>query len=145
MKKLLFILTMVACVFTASARDKYTHDVNVLPTAAQTTIKNNFKAQVSHIKVDKDWGRISKYDVVLNDGTEITFDSKGNWKDIEVRRNASVPAVFVPDAIATYIRHHQKDVTVTGIEKKKSGYEIELSNGVDMKFDSQCRFKGYDD
>lgn len=144
MKKIMFLLAMAACVFSASARDNYTHDVNVLPAAAQTTIKDNFKAQVNHIKIDKDFGRVSEYDVVLNDGTEISFDSKGNWKDIEMRQSASVPSVFVPDAISTYIKHHQKNVTVTGIEKKKSGYEVELSNGVEMKFDSQCRFKGYD-
>lgn len=144
MKKILFILAMVVGVFAASARDTYSHDINVLPVAAQTTIKNNFKADVSHIKIDKDLGRISEYDVVLTDGTEITFDRNGNWKDVEVRRNGAVPTALVPTEIATYVKQNQKNTTVTGIEKKKSGYEVELSNGIEMKFNAKGQFIKYD-
>lgn len=144
MKKLLLILAVITGVFSATARDHYSHDVNILPAAAKAELKRNFKAEVSHIKIDKEWGRISEYDVVLTDGTEITFDRNGNWKDIEMRRDRSVPAAFVPAAIATYIRQNQKNATITGIEKKKSGYEVELSNGIDMKFDSAGKFLRYD-
>ena len=145
MKKILFILALMTGILTASAGDRYTHDVNVLPTAAQTVIKNNFKSDISHIKVDKDLGRVSEYDVVLTDGTEITFDHSGNWKEVEVRRNGSVPSVFVPDAISSYIKKSEKNVTITGIEKKRNGYSVELSNGVEMKFDAQGKFLRYDD
>lgn len=145
MKKLLFILAALIGVFSVSARDTYSHDIKDLPVAAQTIIKNNFKADVSHIKIEKEWGSVSEYDVVLTDGSEITFDSKGNWKDIEVGRNQSVPAKLVPDAIANYVKQNQKKANITGIEKKRSGYEVELSNGVEMKFDLAGKFLRYDD
>lgn len=144
MKNLVLILAIVIGVFSMPARDTYTHDVNVLPAAAQTIIKNNFKAEVSHIKVEKDWGRVSEYDVVLTDGSEITFDAAGNWKDIEVRRTASVPDSFVPQAVSSYVKQNQKNARITGIEKRRSGYEVELSNGVDMKFNSEGKFLRYD-
>lgn len=144
MKKILLILTLMLGVFSMSARDKYTHDVKVLPAAAQAVLKNNFKADVSHIKIDKEWGRISEYDVVLTDGTEITFDKSGNWKDVEVRGNGSVPSSFVPAGVSDYVKKNHKGTTVTGIEKKSSGYEVELSNGVEMKFNSDGRFLRYD-
>lgn len=144
MKKLLLILAVIVGVFSASARDKYSHDVKVLPMAAQTILKNNFKSEVSHIKIEKDWGQISEYDVVLTDGSEITFDSKGNWKDIEVRRSAVVPAKLVPAAISTYVKQNQKNAKITGIEHKRSGYDVELSNGVEMKFDADGKFLRYD-
>lgn len=144
MKKILLMMVMLISMFPLSAREKYSHDVSVLPTAAQTTIKNNFKAEVSHIKIDKDFGHVSEYDVVLTDGSEITFDKAGNWKDVEVRGTASVPNAFIPAAISTYVKQTQKNVTITGIEKKKSGYEVELSNGVEMKFDSNGKFIKYD-
>lgn len=145
MKKILLFLVMAVGIFSASARDTYSHNVNILPPAAQTLLKNNFKAEVSHIKVDKDWGRIDEYDVVLTDGSEITFDRDGNWKDIEMRANGSVPSAFVPDAISSYIKKYQKNVTITGIEKEKSGYEVELSNGVNMKFNAKGEFQRYED
>ena len=143
MKKLVLLLAIVIGVFTMSARDSYTHDVTVLPAAAQTIIKNNFKAEVSHIKIEKEWGRVSEYDVVLTDGAEITFDAAGNWKDVEVRRSASVPDSFVPGDVATYVKQNQKNARITGIEKRRSGYEVELSNGVDMKFNSDGKFLRY--
>lgn len=88
MKKILLIMAVIVGVFSASARDTYSGDVNVLPTAARTILKNNFKSDVNHIKIDKDFGRVSEYDVILNDGSEISFDRNGNWKDIEVRQGA---------------------------------------------------------
>lgn len=144
MKRILLMMVMIAGMLSASARDTYSHDVNILPAAARATIKNNFKSEVSHIKIEKDWGRVSEYDVVLTDGSEITFDRNGNWKTVEVRRNASVPSVFIPSAIATYIKQNQNNVAIIGIEKKRSGYEVELSNGVDMVFNSHGKFLKYD-
>lgn len=144
MKKLVILLAVILGIFTASARDNYSHDSAILPNSAQTILKNNFKAGVSHIKIEKDFGKIKEYDVVLNDGTEVTFDSHGNWKDIEVRQNASVPSTLVPKAISEYVKLNQKKVKITGIEKNRSGYEVELSNGVEMKFNSEGQFLRYD-
>ena len=52
----------------ASARDGYTRDLSVLPTAARTVISDNFKAKISVIKVEKSFGRVSEYEVILNTG-----------------------------------------------------------------------------
>lgn len=137
-------MALIAGVFSASARDTYSRDINVLPKAAQTSLANNFKAKVNHIKIDKELGRISEYDVVLTDGSEITFDRDGNWKDIEVKNGSSVPAKFIPATIAAYIKQNQKNASVVGIEKNRKGYEVELSNGVDMVFNSNGKFVRYD-
>lgn len=145
MKKLLLMLALIVGVFSASARDTYSHDVNVLPKAAQTVLSNNFKAKVNHIKIDKEFGRVSEFDVVLNDGTEITFDKNGNWKDVEVKIGSSVPSFFIPNTISNYIKNNQKKAAVVGIEKNRSGYDVELSNGVEMKFNSEGKFIRYED
>ena len=144
MKKLMLILAVIIGAFTASARNNYSHNPADLPNSAQTILKNNFKAGVNHIKIEKDFGKIKEYDVVLTDGTEVSFDSHGNWKDIEVRQNASVPSSLVPKAITEYIKLNQKKVKITGIEKNRSGYEVELSNGVEIKFNSEGQFLRYD-
>lgn len=145
MKKILLIMAVLSGFISASARDTYSHDVAMLPVAAQNMLKKAFKADVSHIKIEKEWGHISEYDVVMTDGSEITFDSKGNWKDVEVRRNGAVPSEFVPVAIQNFVKKDQKNVTITGIEKSRHGYDVELSNGIDMKFDSDGKFLRYDD
>ncbi|MCM1005787.1 MAG: PepSY-like domain-containing protein [Prevotella sp.] len=145
MKKfLLAIMLMAGIGLSASARDRYTHDVNVLPAAARTVLKNNFKGDVSVIKVDKDFGRVSEYEVILTDGSEVTFDRSGNWKDIESSMKSSVPDKMVPQAIRDWVKQNQKGARIVGIEKKRNGYEIELSNGIDAEFNSAGRFLRYD-
>ena len=144
MRRIIFILILLLSVLTAAARSNYSHNASDLPMAAQTVLKNNFKASVSHIKIEKDFGKVSEYDVILTDGSEITFDRNGNWKEIEVKSSSSIPSGLIPEAIAVYVKANQKKVKITGIEKNRSGYEVELSNGVEMKFDSNGKFLRYD-
>ncbi len=146
MKKLMIALAMILGVATFStAKDIYAHDASALPKAAQTTIANNFKAKVSLVKIDKDWGRVSEYDAILTDGTEISFDSKGNWENVEVSNTKSVPAAFVPQAILNFIAKQQPGQRIVGIDRDRRGYEVELSNGIDIKFDKAGKFLSYDD
>ncbi len=144
MEKLFLILAVVIGVATASARNNYSHDVNILPEAAQTVLKENFKAEVSHIKIGKEFGQIREYDVVMADGSEISFDKHGTWKEIEVGKRASVPSDLIPNAIKTFVKENQQKANVTGIEKKNYGYEVELSNGQDVRFTEKGKFIRYD-
>lgn len=146
MKK--FLLSLVAILgvaLFAQAKDTYSHDASVLPKAAQATIANNFKAGVSVVKIDKDFGRVSDYEVVLTNGTEITFDRGGNWDNVEVNNSQSVPAAFVPKAIRDYVNANQKGARIVGIDKERHGYDVELSNGLELKFDKAGNFQRYDD
>lgn len=145
MKRIILALLLIAGIgLGASARDKYSRDPNVLPIAARTALKNNFKGKISVIKIDKDFGRISDYEVILTDGSEVKFDNKGNWKEIESSPKGSVPAKLVPKPISDYVKAHQRKARIIGIEKERNGFEVELSNGIDLKFDSRGRFLKYD-
>lgn len=146
MKKLILTLLLaVSLAFAADARDKYTHDVNSLPPAARTVLKNNFKSDVSVIKIDKDFGRVSEYEVILNDGCEVTFDRSGNWKEIECSNRSAVPDKMIPQTILSWIKKNQKGTRVIGIERKRGGFTVELNNGVEAKFNQAGRFLRYDD
>lgn len=146
MKKILLMLAIILGTSVASsAAGGYRHDPNVLPAAAQTTLKRNFKADVSLVKTDRTLGRVTEYEVILTDGTEISFDRSGNWKDVEVRRGSEVPKAFIPDGVKAYVNQYQKGARIVGVEKRRGGYDVELSNGVEMKFSSDGRFQRYDD
>lgn len=145
MKKLMLILAVLFGAMTATARDNYSHDEAILPDVARTMLSENFKSDVSHIKVGKEFGQIRKYEVILTDGSEISFDKHGNWSDVEVGRTSSVPSAFILSPIAKFISANQNGAKVTGIEKKAYGYEVELSNGVDVRFSLKGKFLRYDD
>lgn len=145
MKKFaLLLLIIVGAIGIAKAKDEYAHDDTVLPAAAKSSIKKNFKSSVSVVKIDKDFGRISEYEVTLTDGSEITFDRNGNWKEVETNIGKQVPAAYIPAGVRDYVAKNQKGAHVVGIEKERNGYEVSLSNGIDMKFDRQGKFIRFD-
>lgn len=144
-KRLLTAIVLIAGITaTGMAKDTYAHDASVLPKAAQTTIANNCKAKVSVVKIEKTLGRVSEYEVVLTDGTEISFDAKGNWDNVEVAKDKAVPSAFIPKAISDYVGKNQPGQKIIGIDKEGSGYEVELTNGVELKFDKSGAFVRYD-
>ncbi len=145
-KKVLLAATAIVAVSTAaSAKDVYTHDVTMLPVAAQITIADNFTSGVSMIKIDKDFGHISDYEVTMSDGTEISFDRNGVWDNVDAKKQGTVPPALVPEIISDYIKANQSGQSVVSIDRDRSGYEVELSNGVEIKFSRQGKFMHYDD
>lgn len=139
------MLAVIFGVLTVSAGNNRTHEVSILPESAQEVLKQNFNASVSHIKIGKEFGQIRQYDVVLTDGSEIYFDKHGNWKEVEMSNSVSVPSDIIPNPIKTFVKANQKDAKVTSIEKKNYGYEVELSNGIDVRFTEKGKFIRYDD
>ena len=129
------ILMALTLSFSAQARDKYSHDASSLPPAATVFLDKYFKAEVSLVKIDKSFGRVSEYEVILRDGTEVTFDGSGNWKEIETSVNSKVP---------DYVKSHQNKSVIIGIEKDRRGYDVTLANGVEIEFDSAGNFLRYD-
>ncbi|RXE69944.1 hypothetical protein ED328_00800 [Muribaculaceae bacterium Isolate-001 (NCI)] len=146
MKKLLMVLAiLIGIAGYGFAKDIYAHDASVLPKAAQSIIAKNFKAKVSVVKMDKDFGRVTEYEAILADGTEISFDRDGNWDNIEVNKSKSVPAALVPKGIRNFVAKQQPGQRIVGIDKERSGYDVELTNGIDLKFNKAGQFIRYDD
>ena len=77
-------------------------------------------------------------------GTEVDFDKKGNWDNVDCKTKA-VPASLVPAAIAQYVKAHYPNTVIVKIDKERGGYEIELSNDLDLKFNSKGKLIGIDD
>lgn len=146
MKKIVLALILaLGFGVSAMAEDTYAHDASVLPQSAQSTISGNFKSKISVVKIEKDFGRVSEYEVTLNDGSEISFDRHGNWKNVEVNVAKSVPSSIVPQGIKNYVQRKHAGQRIVGMEKERNGYDIELSNGVEIKFNKEAQFVRYDD
>ena len=139
MKKILslLVLAIVAVQFSFAA-DVITKDINQLPLSARNFINRHFtKPEVVQIKIDKDLMESTKYEVLLMDGTEIDFDSRGNWEEVSAKKGKTVPATVVPGFAANYLK--------TKVERDRKGYEIELSTGISFKFDKKGKFLKADD
>lgn len=79
-------------------------------------------------------GVINKsYDVVLQNGTKLEFDKKGNLTEIDCKQG-KVPAKLIPQAIRNYLKKNYPAQAVKKIEMSKNEYEVELANGLDLTF-----------
>lgn len=146
MKRKLFVFALVALTgMTAWAGDVITRNTAKLPAAAREVLQKHFpKAPVSFIKIDSELLGGTTYEVVLTTGTEVEFDAKGNWKEVDCKKG-NVPDTMVPSSIRTFLKTEYPDVFVEKIERTRRTYEVDLSNGLDLVFDLQGRLRKVDD
>ncbi len=110
-----------------------------LPNAAQAFISKYFSNDQVR-KVEKDNGyRGTEYEVDFASGAEVDFKSDGNWKEVKSARGKSVPSEIVPSAIAKYVSTNFKGLTIVEISRKRGGYEVELSNGTELKLTEDAK------
>ena len=135
-KTLMALVCLVTFQQAAMADNDKPINVNQLPATAQQVIKSNFAGKkVALAKVES--GLIDKsYDVIFTTGEKIEFDRDGNWTEIECKRTA-VPAKLIPAQIANYVNTNYPGNSILKIEKDRTEYEINLSNGVEIKFNKE--------
>ncbi len=140
-KGLTFLFAIIVGVSTLSARATKLSDASALPDEALTTIETFYgNVGVDQVKVDSKAMGKKNYDVVLSNGTAIEFDNSGCLKEINCGKS-EVPAALVIQPIRDFVKKNFEEHVITGIEFKKNGYDVELSNGVDIRFDQTGKFR----
>lgn len=134
MKKLLvLVLVMIAASVSAEMYADRVINQSELPEAAQTFIERYFAAD-KVVKVEQDYGKRGvEYEVDFASGAEVDFRGKGEWHQVKAARGGEVPAGIVPEAVAKYVAANFATQRIVEIERKRGGYEIELSNGTELR------------
>lgn len=135
MKKIFTLILMVAIAIVSSSTINAGTPINQseLPKACLTFITKHFPNEQIR-KVEKDNGRRGlEYEVDFVSGAEIEFNSNGDWKDIKAARGNSIPAAIIPSAISKYVATNFNGQSIVEISRKRGGYEVELSNGSELK------------
>ena len=91
-------------------------------------------------------------DVTLSDYTQIGFSGNlfGNlkWDEVDCRHaslSTTVPAELVPVEITNYVNRIHGSQSITKISKDNRGWDIELSNGIEIVFDKRFNVVDFDD
>lgn len=144
MKKIILTLLLIVAGFGAANADKYTIDRSQLPESAQEFLTKYFpKSKVGMIKVDRHLLKKTDYDVKLVNGTKIEFNNAGKWTSVDCKTR-EVPQDLILKPIRNYVAKNFPDVKIVKIEKDFVGFDIELSDGVEVKFDRLGNFKSVD-
>jgi hypothetical protein len=130
---------------SARATDDLPISFEQLPAQSQQLIKEHFSGQaIALVKMDTDILDKS-YEVIFTNGNKIEFDRKGNWKEINCK-HSQCPQKLIPAAIWNYVEKHFAGNKICKIEKEDwNGYEVGLSNGISLEFDSGFRLVDIDD
>ena len=140
MKKLIFSFIAIVCFGFSSAMAQNT---NTNPVITQFVTQHFPDATVQMVMPDDD-----DIDVVLNDYTKIEFRRNNEWKKVDCEHSTTftaVPATIVPEQITAYVTANFPNAIIKKLEKQFRGWEIELNNGLELKFNSNFRVMEIDD
>lgn len=139
MKRILLLAVFALAGLTAIRATAGDTPVQVaqMPAASQNFIKKYF----SDIQVDR--AVVSdlepkKYEVRFVNGTEIEFDARGEWTEVECEHGA-VPEAIVPQKLLDYVAKNHPGRQIVAIKRNMRGYKLELDNDLDLKFDRDYR------
>lgn len=136
MKKSRLFLVAFICMMTQSisaiAQDTF-FPKEQLPQSIKNFVQELFPGQmIDYVNIDAD-SDDANYEICLNNGIELDFDMNEEWERVDCF-NMSVPMQIIPTAIANYVNSHFAGEDIVKIDKESYGYEIELSNGLEIKF-----------
>ena len=118
-------------------------NANTNPAITQFVTQHFPNATIQMVMPDED-----DIDVVLNDYTKIEFKLNYEWKKVDCEHSTtftSVPATLVPEQITAYVNANFPNATIKKLEKKYMGWEIELNNGLELKFNKNFKVMEIDD
>ena len=146
MKKIFVSAVLLFAGITASFAGDRERPITLdkLPAAAQEFLAANFKDLTLAYAVEDPKFIGSEYEVIYTDRTEVDFESNGEWSSVE-RKYAAVPAAIVPVQIADYVKKSFAGESIRKIDRDKYTWEVELSNGLEIKFDRNFQVIDIDD
>ena len=140
MKKLIFAFIAIVCFGFSSAMAQNT---NANPAITQFVTQHFPDATVQMVMPDED-----DIDVVLNDYTKIEFRRNNEWKKVDCEHSTTftaVPATLVPEQITAYVTANFPNAIIKKLEKNFRSWEIELNNGLELKFNNSFKIMEIDD
>ncbi len=146
MKKQFFMFiaaAMLNAVFcTACERDKMISQKE-LPKNSQEFLSTHF----SEVKITLITKEHDDYDVLLDNGFEVSFTRKGEWEEVDGKTQVLPQSVInlLPAAILTYVSEYFPNAQIVSVNREPFGYDVDLSNGLDLDFGSKGNIREIDD
>lgn len=140
------MLTAVLIFSSACGADNGYRSIPIeeLPQNAQTFIDITFPdIKISQILQNTELFE-DDFKVFFENGTKIEFKSNGNWSDIECT-TTKIPLSAMPARINKYLSEKHPQTDVIKIDRNTKEYELELRNGLELKFNNNGEFKHYED
>jgi hypothetical protein len=111
-----------------------------LPKKAQLFLTKHFAGvEVLYAKAERDMGIVTSYDVVLDGNMKVEFNRSGEWTNVDCE-HSKVPNSILPQGVLDYVSNKFAKSYVVEIERGLMGYDVKLSNDLDLDFDKNGKF-----
>ena len=139
----MLFVAMTACAAVAMADNDTPVQVAQLPATAQNFIQKYFNdVQVLYAKQENDI--VKSYEVVFVNGSKLEFDARGDWTEVDCKHGV-VPDGIVPRQLRNYVDKNHPGQRIVAVSRDARGYEVDLNNGLELKFNRNYRLIDMDD
>jgi hypothetical protein len=148
MKRIVFyVMFFVVTTLSAACDKEKLIQVNELPVVSKTFIDTHFADVGITAMVRERDGLDVDYTVYLANGFEVDFNKSGDWDDVDGHFQPVPESILalLPQPLLQHIATTFPNLSIVGVNKERYGYEISLSNDLELKFDTNGRFTGIDD
>ncbi len=92
--------------------------------------------------VEKDVNSVIEYyEIKLIGGTEIDLNQSCQWTSVD-GNNQPIPTGFINTSIVEYVATNYPTTVIESIEKETYGFDVDLLNNTELRFDSEGNFLG---
>ena len=138
------MLSLFALCMTANADNGKVISVDKLPDRAKKFIATHFEKDKILVVTEENAMMWKEFEVHFDDGASVTFNSAGEWKEVEVR-TGEVKASIVPVKISDFVKERFPAQQIKEIDRDSRDYEVKLSSGAELTFDLNFNLIDYDD
>ena len=130
---ILALVTLMALPFSScNGEDDEVENViseNELPSAALDFLDKHFN-EVAITKVVMITGSVTVYQVELENGFEVVFNTKGEWQEVDAPYYMTVPQAIIPEPVMQTLNREFSGYGVVEINTTGEGWKVELSTGL---------------
>lgn len=140
---LTFVFTIASCSSDDNSSSDRIINYSELPTQAKVFTETYFP-ESEIMRVEKDVNSVDEYyEVKFIGGVEIDFTQTGSWTNVDGNKNA-IPTGFIITPIVEYVATNYSATSIESIEKKAYGFDVDLVNNIELRFDLEGNFLGLD-
>ncbi|MBO7115215.1 MAG: PepSY-like domain-containing protein [Bacteroidaceae bacterium] len=137
MRKILYTLLALMLALPVAAEDVEIQ-FDQLPEKAQKVVLKAFPdTKVKKVEMERRASLI-QYEVKLAGGIKMQFNKEGRFTECECTKSA-VPDMLIPEKIREYLKREFTGIKVMRIEHDSKLFDILLSNGYELTFNSSYR------
>ena len=143
-------MAIVSCSDDIKNEVDITITINDLPSAARSFL-NRYFPNYEIVKITKEVeSDITVYEVDLQDGYEVFFNSDGDWTQVVAPYGKTIPTGFIPEQVLATLTQRFQGYGINEINRTGHGYKVELSDNqggasIDVFFDMSGEITGIDE